>query len=311
MQRLLFLLSLTFSLFLLASPVQAQSNTAVSSLEELEIQFWPDYDRRAVLVLLTGRLTTSGTVSLPFPTDGEFLVLARIDSGNNMIDDIGQPLIVNGLATFTLPAPNLRFRLEYYVPYRAEGNTRSFSFQWLSELSVNQVIMRVQQPAAATALNTVPAASGQVISQSDGLLYHTLPPLAAPPGQPLTLQVNYTMSADELSISRLSTLPAPVGSTAVVANISPNWWLIAGGILLVLGTGLIVWQLTLRANGRRVRKPSPRRVQSTTPAIVRPAKDANPKRKVATTQPKRFCHECGEQAQPGDRFCRACGTPLH
>ncbi len=308
MQRLLSLLGLTLSIFLLASPTWAQSDTAVSSLEELEIQFWPDYDRRAVLVLLTGRLTASGTVSLPFPADGEFFVLARLDSNNNMFDDIGQPLIANGRATFTLPAPNLRFRLEYYVPYRAEGNLRSFSFQWLSELAVSQVIMRVQQPAAATALSTVPAASAQIISQSDGLLYHTLPPLAAPPGQPLTLQVNYTMGADELSISRLPTLPAPMNNTAVTANTSPNWWLIAGAVLLIVGTGLIVWQLTLQANGRRVRKPSPRRAQTPKSAVVRPAKGApNPE---TTSQRKRFCHECGEQAQPEDRFCRACGTRL-
>lgn len=308
MQRLFLLTGLIFCLFLASLPVQAQSDTAVSSLEELEIQFWPDYDRRAVLVLLTGRLPASGTVSLPFPEDGDFFVLARIDSNNNMIDDIGQPLIANGRATFTLPAPNLRFRLEYYAPYRAEGNTRSFSFQWLSELAVNQVIMRVQQPAAATTLSTVPAASGQVISQSDGLLYHTLPPLAAPPGQPLTLQVNYTMSADELSITRLPTPAAPVGNTAVTANTSPNWWLIAGAVLFVVGAGLVVWQLTLRANGRRVRKPAPRRAQTPKSAVARPAKGATSKQ--ATNQPKRFCHECGQQAQLEDRFCRTCGTPL-
>lgn len=327
MRRLLSVLLVSFA-FLFGANARAQ-DVQVSAVTDLEIQFWPDYDRPAVLVLLTGTLPSPGTVSLPFPQDGEFLVLARIDSANNMIDDIGRPTLANGLATFTLPAPDVRFRLEYYLPYRVAGNTRSFNYSWQSDLAVNQVIMRVQQPAAATSLTTLPAATGQVISQSDGLTYHTLPPQAAPAGQPLTLQVNYTMAADTLSVNSLPTgsalLPGGTGGNTAVSPGNPvNWWLIGGGLLLVIGAGLLTWQLALRRNGRKARKPAPRRPRPATkatpaaPKSSRPLESASPQTRPQTRpaasapqqQQTRFCHECGQQAQPGDRFCRNCGTAL-
>jgi hypothetical protein len=294
-----------------ASGAQAQ-NTSASVIDVLEVQFWPDYDQRSLLVLLTGTLATSGTVSVPFPEDADFLVLARIDSTNTMIDDIGQPIIENGIATFTLPAPDVQFRLEYYVPYTANGNTRSFAYTWQADIPVNQFVMRVQRPAAATSLTTVPAAAEPFLSQNDGLLYYELPVQAVAAGQPLTLQVNYTMGEDVLSVSTLAANPVLADgagqNTAVAPAVSINWGLLLGGIALVLTTGAVTWLLATQQTSKKARKPTPRRPAKAAPTSA----SANKKLPTSPASPlrRRFCHECGEAAQPNDRFCRNCGTTL-
>ncbi len=317
MRRIILLCTVLCAL-VFTNNVQAQDT--VSSIEDLDIQFWPDFDQRSVLVLLTGTLSNAGTVTVPFPEDGDFLVLARIDSNNTMIDDIGQPDIANGTATFSMPGPDLTFRLEYYVPYTANGDSRSFSYTWQADVPVNQAILRVQRPAAATSMTTVPEATSQVQSQNDGLLYFEMPAQSIGAGQPLSVQVNYTMGADTLTVNTLSTdtetaMPPTSGTTGGETAVSPstgsniNIGLILGGIGLVLITGVVTWQIASRQGGRRIRKPAPRRTspkaRSSAPSKKKPG-NAAPSRKTVT----RFCHECGEPAQPGDRFCRNCGATL-
>lgn len=310
--RRFYLLCLILCAVTLVPGVQAQ-NLPASAIEALDIQFWPDYDRQSVLILLTGTLSNSGTVSVPFPENGDFLVLARIDSSNAMIDDIGQPIIENGLATFTLPAPNVQFRLEYYVPYTLEGNTRSFAYTWQAGIPANGVTMRVQRPTAATTLVTVPEAAEQVRGQSDGLIYYNLPVTSAAAGQPLTVQVSYTMGENTLTASTLSSIPVPGASvgeeTAVSSGADINWGLILGGVALVLATAGLTWLIATQPRGsKKARKPAPYRKPKPARPTPPPQKRAAPKPSPQPTT--RFCHECGEQAQPEDRFCRSCGTTL-
>ena len=304
MRRLLLFFMLLTAVFS-ATAVQAQSDP----ISELEIQFWPDFDTRSVLVLLTGTLSAPGTITVPYPENDEFLVLARIDSTNNMIDDIGQPEFANGTATFTLPGPDVRFRLEYYVPYTANGLSRSFNYTWQSNVTVNQLSMLVQRPGVAASMTTVPETT-QVQNQSDGLIYYELPVQSVTAGQTVSLQVDYTMTADTLTVTGMSdSSVSDVPMTTDTAVVSPstssipinNTWLLIGGGVVILGTAVFVtWQLATRqTSGNRVRKPAPRR----------PLKNAQPAARKPNTA-ARFCHECGEPAQSGDRFCRNGGTTL-
>jgi len=315
MRRLLLFVLLLTAVFY-TTDVHAQSDP----ISELEIQFWPDFDNRSVLVLLTGTLSAPGTISVPFPEDGDFLVLARIDSTDAMIDDIGQPEFANGTATFTLPGPDVRFRLEYYMPYTANDSERNFSYTWQSDVTVNQLVMHVQRPGVAASMTTIPETT-QVQSQTDGLVYYELPAQPVPAGQSVSLQVDYTMSSDTLTVtgmsdSSASTTNIPVGGdTAVVSPTSTTpisnntWFLIGGGVVILAAAVFITWQLaTHQTTGNRTRKPVPRRtMKASQPAVRTPkAPSTQPKTKAAS----RFCHECGEPAQAEDRFCRNCGATL-
>src|SRR5690606_24866363 len=119
MKRTLFYLLLLF--ILPASLVQAQ--TAVT-LESLNVELWPDYDREAVLVLLTGTLPTGTalpvTITVPLPTVADFNVAATLNAANTMSDHGVNPTVDPDAVTFSLTEQ--RFRVEYYQPYTAADN---------------------------------------------------------------------------------------------------------------------------------------------------------------------------------------------
>ncbi|HEX6387566.1 MAG TPA: hypothetical protein VF177_23100, partial [Anaerolineae bacterium] len=111
-------------LIILAAPfpsvASAQSET--TAIESLAVEFWPDYDRPAVLVLLTGTLPADtplpATVTLPLPQEADLNAVARISDDNVMIDDIEY---TTGADQLTFTTPDRRFRIEYYLPYTADG----------------------------------------------------------------------------------------------------------------------------------------------------------------------------------------------
>ncbi|MCA9971421.1 MAG: zinc ribbon domain-containing protein [Anaerolineales bacterium] len=306
MKRLLFTLFL-LGASLLPLELQAQANN-VTAIESLEVSLWPDYDQRNVLVLLTGTLAEPGTVTIPLPENASFHVLARIDEQGLMFDDLDPPQIGDGQLTFT--TPDTQFRMEYYLPYTANGLQRSFTFSWQAAVPVNQLMVSVQQPAAATTLAVTPADAGQVEGQDDGLIYHNLAAQSVSAGQLVQFTVEYVMSADTLTASVSAPAAVVDGQETAVQPGSDNpiaAWAIGLGVagLLLVG-GAVAWQLSTQRQQRGKRKPRPRRAAPPTPrpqaAPRRPAKSA--------AQTARFCHECGEAAVAGDKFCRSCGTRL-
>jgi hypothetical protein len=198
----------------------------------------------------------------------------------------------------TIFTPALNFRAEYYMPYSTDGNQHSFAFAWTSNLNVNQFQSKVQQPIAANALITEPAAV-TVSDGEDGLSYYILPSQPIPAGQPFAININYTMSspqltADSLSNATIDLQPAGPVVTETASAQEFDWPLIAGAagaVLFVAALGLLYFG---NRSNSRVRKPRP----------VRPSQTA---KKGGGT---RFCHNCGESVTVGDRFCRSCGAPI-
>lgn len=283
-------------LLLLGSVGTAVAQTPVTELETLTVDLWPDYDRPAMLVLLTGTLPADAPlpaeVTVPVPEGADLNAVARISDANVMTDDVEY---TEGDGRVTFVTPDRRFRIEYYVPYDVEGTQHAYTFSWLAGLTVNELITFVQEPAAATNLVIDPDPISVAADRGDGLNYHTLPPQTVPAGQPYTVTVRYTMTEPQLSTALLPDAP-PAAETAVVDNnLLTNWplWLAVVGLVLA-GVGL-AWQFSTRRKTSRPRKPAPRRANRV------PA---------AETDTPRFCHNCGQAAEPGDRFCRSCGTQL-
>jgi hypothetical protein len=307
MKRTLFLLFLL--LFLPTTMVRAQ--TAVT-LESLDVELWPDYDREAVLVLLTGTLPASQslpvTLTVPLPEGADFNVVARITPDNVMTDQGMNPTVIDGSVTFTLS--ETRFRVEFYEPYTANNTQRNFSYTWRSDqISINQLNVTLQQPFDTMLINTVPAANN-VGQGQDGLTYHEFPSLAVPAGDTYTLDVDYTLNSGaltvEFEVGDTSTNPElPFLDAVPVENNNFDWQL----LLLVLGVvilaGTAVWYfVSNRPTNRRPSKPKPRReAKQTTPQTVA-SRNSIPKTKA------NFCHQCGESLQSSDKFCRSCGTAV-
>ena len=141
-------------LFLLAMILSTTGHTQdkVTSIDALVVDLWPDYDRTSVLVLLTGTLSADtklpATVILPLPETAQLNAIARIDSSDGIMkDDIFSSPTPDGIRFTT---PDLRFRVEYYLPYAVNNNRRTFNFAWLADVSVNRFELRVQQPISAS-----------------------------------------------------------------------------------------------------------------------------------------------------------------
>lgn len=290
-------------LFLPTTLVQAQ--TAVT-LESLEVELWPDYDREAVLVLLTGTLPAStplpATLSFPLPDGADFNVVARITPENVMTDQGMTPVVSDNQVTFVLTES--RFRVEYYQPYSASDSQRAFSFTWQSDIAVEQFSVTIQQPVAATNMTVVPIPIS-VGQGQDGLTYHVLPGQSVATGDSYSVEVGYTMSTPRLTQSfSNSGEELPLLEAVPVTESGFDWQLlivVLGGLMLV---GTAVWYAVSQqaASKRRSAKPSPMRTRQ-----------AAQKTAVSSSKPAgkvKFCHQCGQSLESKDKFCRSCGTAV-
>jgi len=276
-------------------PGTAHTQDEITAIDSLSVELWPDYDRASVLVLLTGALPANtklpAAVTLPFPETAQLHAAARIDkSDGQMKDDIFSVL---GPGDITFVLPDLRFRLEYYLPYEVNNGQHTFAFTWLANLTVNQLQLRVQQPAFASTLSTVPTTEN-VLKAQDGLTYYTFPVQSVPVGQSFSVHVDYTMMTDKLSVESLALPKAPVQEpglpSASKGDVGIDWPIAAvvmAGMILVT---VLVWMVaTHRARSNR--------------HIPRHAKGKTKSRSG-------FCSDCGNPIGKDDRFCSQCGSAL-
>jgi hypothetical protein len=269
----------------------------VSVIDALDIEIWPDYDKASVLVLLTGTLPGDtllpASVSLPLPQAARLNAVARIDGKDgSMKDDIFSSTDAPGTLTFI--TPDLRFRVEYYLPYTVNENKRSFDYHWLAAVSVNSFQLRVQRPSSASTLTTRPATANVVRSGGDGFDYHTFPVQPVPAGQSFSLHVDYQMTTPQLSAAGLpspsTNMQLPALPAAASTGAGMNWALAAvvtGGLIIV---GALIWQMASRRRASNISKPVASQAEKQSRA--------------------KFCRNCGEPIDEGDKFCRGCGSEL-
>ena len=284
-----------FLLFLLTLVLPGTGHTQgkVTAIDSLEIEIWPDYDRASVLVLLTGTLPADTTlpvpVTLPFPETAQLNAVARIDSSDGrMKDDI---IHTPAPGELTIILPDLRFRLEYYLPYTINNNQRTFNFTWLADLSVDNFQLRVQQPKSASSLTTVPGTL-DVSGGGDGFTYHAFPIQSVQAGQPFSVKVDYTMTSAQLSVA--SSAPPGVQEPALPSSLKGkvglNLPLVAiVGIVIIIAI-FFVW------------KTGARRAEVNRP-VTHQAKSK-------ATSPSKFCTKCGNPIGKRDSFCSKCGSAL-
>jgi hypothetical protein len=297
-RRWLLFFTLLLSTFILAQATSAQNEI---QLDQLEIDLWPEYDQPSMLVIYQATLPEN--ISLPVQLT--FRIPAAAGSPNAVaVRSPGEGLLnapydqqLQGewiAVTFTATFPEIQ--LEYYDPGLAkEGPSRSYTFSWPGDYAVQSLSLQVQQPIGAENMQISPSlGSGSV--QADGMTYYEETIGALDKGQTFTLSVSYQKASDSLSINAFQVQPSQPLTTDTAGRVKfadyLPWILGIAGILMVVGGGLWFWQ-----SG----KTQPPREKRRRKIISRPA----PEEEVS-----RYCPQCGKRAQPGDRFCRACGTQL-
>ena len=299
--------ALPILLFILSSSSYAQQPPA--PLERVSFDIWPDFDRPAVLVLITAELDASAsrpaTVVLPLPANATVHAVARMDVAGGLFD-MGYEQEDEQIS-FTLES-DLGFRLEYYQPYEADGIARSVDISWQALSDVNRFAFRIQQPAGATPLQIIPPPASTSV-ETFGLTYHNLPALSLLTGQMAELSFSYelpdgVLSNDLLGQGNVDAPPAVVEPVETNQLRPTKWtWVIAG--ILAVWVGAFGSYYFLKRRQPQKRKP-PSRQPTAKKDVSTQAK------KSVAIQPKvvEFCHQCGAKIVAGDKFCRQCGERL-
>jgi hypothetical protein len=289
---------------LLPGGIGAQQRIAFSTLQ---IDLWPEYDRPTMLVIFRARLSPD----VQLPATITFRIPAAAGEPNAVAErpENGGPLNVEytrdvegdwALIRLTATLPNIQ--LEYYDPaFEKDGSARNYVYQWPGDYDVDQLIMLVQQPTGATDLQTFPRLSN-ITQDAEGVVYYGAEIGSLKASETFELTVSYQKESDSLTAELLPIQPsAPItvetpGRVNFV-NIIP-WGIGLLGVAIIVAGVYWYWasgQKQVRSqSGKRQRRRQT--LPETTDNLVRTE--------------EHFCHQCGKRAEPGDRFCRACGTKL-
>ncbi|MBN1305145.1 MAG: zinc ribbon domain-containing protein [Anaerolineales bacterium] len=286
---------------ILVTPLTVSAQNQVT-IETLEVQLWPEYDRPEMLVIYYLELSTDtrlpAEVSFRIPIEaGRPHVIAvgqSISTASDKNVDHSQQVQGNWLYVFvTATGPAVVF--EYYLPIEKQLKTRHFEFDWLSEYDITNLVVKFKEPSDGKSLRSnIPLEDLGVAT--DNLFVHGALVGNVPAGEQFNWAITYDKATDDLYISGgdLQTTGEIPGTS--VSDYLP-WLLGIVGVVLIVGGGLSFY-LTGRGQGQRVHRRH---------ASLSRKKNKQP---VSETGAGLYCHQCGRRAQSGDRFCRDCGKRL-
>ena len=282
--------------------------------DQMDVQIWPEYDEKAVLVFLSFSLPPEvqlpATFKFAVPKGAVIAGIGEKDPGGSFKYNYANsyPPVETGEAwdIATIQVKEFRsLQIDYYYdPGLPESaGQRLFPLLLQLPLDVDTLLVHVQQPARSTDFKVQPDMQG-VGAAGDGFTYAVSSYSGVKAGTTLGQVVSYNKADGGLSIDS-----AESGST----KISTNTVLLAAILVVVVCAGaLVVYRLyrntgkTKRSKGRPVNRPGSK---SAAAAQKRPAakvRDAERKQRDAN---ELICADCGEALGKKDRYCPNCGTP--
>lgn len=287
------------------TPVTGRSQ-ALTSLSELKVDLWPEFDRPSMLVIYKA-IIASGTplpveIRLRIPqTAGAPNAVASRQPGGSLLN-IPYELDAAGewsVITFTATTPE--FQLEYYDPtLEKEESHRQFEYQWPGDYYVGTFIIQVQEPVGAENMTISPSLGAGKVA-GDGMVYYTQDIGALELGQTFTIVMDYDKAGDTLSAEDVpveASAPLDSGRSGWQSMVTALPYLLGFiGLGLIVGGGWWYWRTGKKADNSG--KPIPRRRKT--------SDEPSPETKESAHI---YCHHCGNRATAGDRFCRSCGTQL-
>lgn len=291
------LLTLLFGLMICPSSAGAQGGT---KLETMNIELWSEYDQPTMLVInefIVSRDTPlPATVTLRFPNEGNLVAVAIETNGELFTKEFSGPVEQGNWQTITVQVESYDpHRIEYYQPLTREANKRQFKYQWFGDYDVKEFAVSILIPGDSTEVITSPVLQETQLSEDRLALTGGVTRNEMKMGNSFQFDLEYQRTSDALIDPDQSDQvqpAAPVGKdTPGRISIANLPWIIGGfGLALILIALFTYWRSTQVTEDKPVRQ---RR---------RKAKETNDE--------QAYCHECGARANPGDRFCRTCGSRL-
>jgi hypothetical protein len=280
-----------------SSPLAARAQTPIK-LTNLQVQLWPEYDQPTMLVIYDFKLPDSVklpvSVSLNLPKDAHLVAVASQSSDGSLLNtDYLGPNATASSQTITIQIQTpTTYHLEYYQPLSRTGSKREFAYMWPGDYAIDDISISVRIPPDTSSIVTDPDMKSTKAADGSSNLIKDFGALAA--GQQFPLRLSYTRTSDALTVPQEGVQPSkPLGSNTpgrvLLSNYLPY---VAGvlGIALLGAAGVYIWQ-------SRNKHVAPKHRTHAAPRESRAKIDI-------------YCHQCGARAQPGDRFCRVCGTRL-
>jgi hypothetical protein len=290
------------TILLTAAHAKAQS---VVGFNSVDVSVWPEYDTPTVLVIykiaLAPQTTLPVEITLRLPATVQKPNAVAVGKTPETVSDQGvEYKFAPGadFATLTIKATDPNIQMEYYDSGLSKnGAQRQYVYEWLGDFPVGNFRFELREPLKASNLSVDPVLTNTILD-TDGFQFSEWKKGDIKIGQKLSFTINYQRNTDSPSTSFLqveSTLPLDQNVPGQSAFISYLPWALGGlGVVLLFIAGGFYW-----ASGRAGRAISrPRKRHSAT--SEEPAED----------EEQVHCAQCGKRAQPGDRFCRACGARI-
>jgi len=263
--------------------------------DSVEVGLWPERSGQSVFVSLD--ILLSSDVSLPQVLVMQVPNTAVIES-LRIVDERGSVQQATWEETggeiwkdveFTATAINIL--IEYSDPTLVFfDQLRTYNFSWNASYSVNNLVISVRQPYGAGALITHPDSD-----ITEGCCTQVVNAGRVGAGASFDLTFHYVKNLENTDYQALNVLPvSTIDENTEGRTILPSTvvvWLLAVALVLILLVGFYYWWYQRRyINEERA---------GTDRWLMR-----------RSEQKAIFCHECGGRSQPGDGFCRNCGTEL-
>lgn len=277
---------------LLAPAATAPSGSAAQEnprFANLQIDIWPEFDRRAALVILKGELAAAvalpAAVSLRIPASSggpsavAFATAARAELLNLAYDRTDG----DGFITLRFTAPQRFIHIEFYDPLVTDKPERSYTYVWPGDVAVDRLSARLQEPAAASNVSVQPDL-GKSIEGPDGLLYRMAELGAREAGKQFPIEIRYLKRNSRTSTEILgksapeSAPPGPASSSGGL----PAWLLgLLSATVVSMGAvaGVLWWRRREKGSGTQAGSAG-------------------------------FCSQCGNRLASDDRFCSKCGAAV-
>jgi hypothetical protein len=276
------------------------------SLVSLAVDLWPEFDKPSMLVMyqftLSPQVRLPAEIRLRIPASaGAPNAVANCQPDGSCFNAPYEQQRVGEWTELIFQATLPDLRVEFYdSALTKEGAKRHYEYTWPGDYAVEDLNIRVQQPAGAENMFVNPG-TFSASAADDGFTYYSLDVGPVPAGQTVEVLVEYDKTSDELSSSSMPVQPSePLsGETSGRTSLTSALPFVLGliGLALIIGGGLWYWR-----SGQQ--KPQPARSRRSRRRAASAPVDSG------IAESNVYCHQCGKRAASGDRFCRTCGTQL-